>query len=141
MTPERTSPVPAVASRASPEAASRARPSGAAMTDVEPFSSTIAPLRRAACARLGQTVGARGMAGQSGELAGMGRYHRGVAAVGDNGRQGFQGPYGVQAVGIDDGGHAGCRNKQAYFASGKVVALGRYPGPPPHRGRARRRGP
>ncbi len=47
ITPDSTSPVPAVARRASPAVTSRARPSGWATTVVGPFSSTIAPVAAA----------------------------------------------------------------------------------------------
>ena len=57
MTPLSTSPVPAVASRADPAAASTTRPSGPATTVVDPLSRTTAPLRRDAIRQIEREKG------------------------------------------------------------------------------------
>ena len=49
--PDRTSPLPAVASHDVPVGLTRVNPSGAQITVVEPFSNTVAPSCRAACGR------------------------------------------------------------------------------------------
>ena len=75
MTPDSTSPVPAVASRASPAVDSRARPSGWATTVVGPLSSTIAPVAAARSRAAARRSSPGRVAGEAGELAVVGGEH------------------------------------------------------------------
>ncbi len=73
MAPDRTSPVPAVARRGEPAVASEHRPAGSATTVVGPLQQHHRPAVAAARPRRRRDpVGARGAAGQAGELAVVG---------------------------------------------------------------------
>ena len=75
MTPDRTSPVPAVASDGVPAVANRTRPDGSATAVVGPLRRATAPEAAARSAGGGDPVGPGGLADQPGVLAVVGGEH------------------------------------------------------------------
>ncbi len=122
MMPDRTSPVPAVANRASPAAAMSGPPVGGGDYRCRALQQHDGAAAGGGAPRLGQAVGAGRMTGQPGELAVVRRYHRGLGPSGHDGGQRVQGADGVEAVGVDDGGHGGAGGEQAHLAPGQSAA-------------------
>ena len=107
MMPASTSPVPAVASRASPAATTRTSPAGSATTVAGPLSSTTAPRVGGQPAGGGDAVGARALPGEQPELAVVGRQHgRRRAAAQQRGGAVVVPGQGEQPVAVDDDRHA-----------------------------------
>ena len=126
MMPLSTSPVPAVARRASPSATTRTSPSGAATTVVGPLSSTTAPASaaraRAAASRSGSGPAAR----EALVLAVVRGEHRRGASAGEH--DATSRAEGGEAVAVDDS-RAGRRRRARRGRPPRVGDAGAEPGP------------
>ena len=119
-TPESTSPVPAVARRASPSFSSSTRPSGAATTVVGPLSSTVAPVGSAS-SRAAPMRSAPGAApARPANSPSCGVRTVGCRAAAMHARGSRRVAQRDQPVGVDDHRDRGGRHERAHGCAGRL---------------------